>query len=134
MSLLNSRWLHFGAMFVVLAFLTIAAMPEAMAYVPSKLEVDLGTLVNEQDSLDKKLGSFIGWAVMLGAMLLGAATLGSMAYGGFVIINRMMDENDRGFGIKEAVIQLIMIVIIGLFVMVIAYILFDIGTGIRSGK
>lgn len=118
-------------LFSLLLIMFVVLVPDALAFVPQKPNVDLGEIVNEGDSIDTTLGNLAGYAIMIVAVILGIGILIAIVYAAYNAIMRLIDENDK-FDIKNAVILIFVVAVIGIAGIAIAYIVFDLGLSMRG--
>ncbi|MBE0471543.1 MAG: hypothetical protein IBX55_18780 [Methyloprofundus sp.] len=128
LSITKIHWVSILSITLLFAF---AWVPEVMAYVPQKPNIDLGEIVNEGDSIDKTLGNLIGYGVMFVGLMIGLGSLIGMGYAAYNTIMRLIDENDK-FAIKDAVILIFMVAVIGIAGVVIAFMVFGQGMTMRG--
>lgn len=115
-----------------LAFIMLFALvPGALAYVPQQPDVDLGEIVNSGDSLDTTIGNLVGYGVMFVGLMIGLGSLIGMGYAMYNTIMRLIDENDK-FDIKNAVILIFVVAIIGIAGVAIAFMVFGQGLAMRG--
>lgn len=128
LSLSKTQWI---GIFSILFLMLFVLAPDAMAFVPQKPNIDLGEIVNQGDSIDTTLGNLAGYAIMIVAVILGIGILIAIVYAAYNAIMRLIDENDK-FDIKNAVILIFVVAIIGIAGIAIAYIVFDLGLSMRG--
>lgn len=131
MTYLNPRIINVSGFLFLFFMLFLAVVPEALAYVPTKPNVQLGEIVNQDDALDKTIGNLIGYAIMFVGMMLGLGSLIGMGYAMYNTIMRLIDENDK-FDIKNAVILIFIVALIGIAGIVIGFIVFGQGQLMRA--
>lgn len=131
MTYLTPRIINVSGFLFLFFMLFLAVVPEALAYVPTKPNVQLGEIVNQDDALDKTIGNLIGYAIMFVGMMLGLGSLIGMGYAMYNTIMRLIDENDK-FDIKNAVILIFIVALIGIAGIVIGFIVFGQGQLMRA--
>ena len=131
MTYLNPRIINVSGFLFLFFMLFLAVVPEALAYVPTKPNVQLGEIVNQDDALDKTIGNLIGYAIMFVGMMLGLGSLIGMGYAMYNTIMRLIDDNDK-FDIKNAVILIFVVALIGIAGIVIGFIVFGQGQLMRA--
>jgi len=125
----KTQW--FGLITVLCLMLLSVVSPDAAAYIPAKPNIDLGEIVNQKDSLDKTIGKLVGYGIMFVGLMIGIGSLIGMGYAMYNTIMRLIDENDK-FDIKNAVVLIFVVSVIGIAGIAIAFMVFNQGLAMRG--
>jgi len=104
-------------------------IPEVWAAVPQRLNVEIGDLIDEDESMTGIVTKVFGWLMVVGSVLLGVAVLGTFGFGVLDGLRKLQDDKEnKNYTIGNWVQTLIIGVVSTVIVVVIAWFIYDFGS------
>jgi len=104
--------------------------PELMAAIPQRPDIEIGDIIDEDESMSGIVTKVIGWVMVVAAILMGVGVMAVFGFGVFDGLRKLQDDKENknytlGNWIQTLVIGVVSVVI----VVVIAWFIYDFGSG-----
>jgi ABC-type Fe3+ transport system permease subunit len=110
-----------------LAFLA----PDVSAAIPQRLDIEIGDMIDEDESMTGIVTKVFGWLMVICSILLGVAVLGTFGFGVFDGLRKLQDDKEhKNYTIGNWVQTLIIGTVSSVIVIVIAWFIYDFGSGL----
>lgn len=109
--------------------------PELMAAIPQRPDIEIGDIIDADESMTGIVTKVFGWLMVVVAILMGVGVMAVFGFGVFDGLRKLQDDKEnKNYTLGNWVQTLVIGVVSVVIVVVIAWFIYDFGSAMISGR